>query len=129
MCVLQTCITLHQERCVLSSIKSEEYPEKAEFPPESCSKSGSNHAKTTNFGKFRVAGEINRGSLNEILTMHMGPDFVLVNVSVDFVDPILATEVEVTVARLDGAIKLAYPQVQRIFVELETWRAKDSGQG
>ncbi|MGZ6292053.1 MAG: cation diffusion facilitator family transporter, partial [Syntrophales bacterium] len=67
--------------------------------------------------------------VNEILTMHMGPDFILVNVSVDFVDPILATEVEVTVARLDGAIKRAYPQVQRIFVEVETWRAKDSGQG
>ena len=62
--------------------------------------------------------------------MHMGPDFVLVNVSVRiFVDPILATEVEVTVARLDGAIKQAYPQVQRIFVEVETWQAKDSGQG
>jgi cation diffusion facilitator family transporter len=66
--------------------------------------------------------------VNEILTMHMGPDFILVNVSVDFVDPILATEVEVTVAGLDRAIKRIYPQVQRVFVEVETWRAKDSGQ-
>jgi cation diffusion facilitator family transporter len=62
--------------------------------------------------------------VNEVLTMHMGPDFILVNISVDFVDPILATEVEATVARLDRAIKQAYPQVQRIFVEVETWRAK-----
>jgi hypothetical protein len=30
--------------------------------------------------------------VNEVLTMHMGPDFILVNISVDFVDPILATE-------------------------------------
>ena len=66
--------------------------------------------------------------VNEILTMHMGPDFILVNVSVDFVDPILATDVEVTVAGLDRAIKRAYPQVQRVFIEVETWRAKDSGQ-
>ena len=65
--------------------------------------------------------------VNEVLTMHMGPDFILVNVSVDFVDPILATEVEVTVAGLDRAIKKAYPQVQRVFVEIETWRAKGSG--
>lgn len=63
--------------------------------------------------------------VNEVLTMHMGPDFILVNISVDFVDPILATEVEVTVAGLDRTIKQAYPQVKRIFIEIETWRAKD----
>jgi len=54
--------------------------------------------------------------VNEVLTMHMGPDFILVNISVDFVDPILATAVEATVAGLDSAIKRAYPLVQRIFV-------------
>ena len=63
--------------------------------------------------------------VNEVLTMHMGPDFILVNISVDFVDPILATEVEVTVAGLERAIKRAYPEVQRIFIEVETWRAKE----
>jgi len=63
--------------------------------------------------------------VNEVLTMHMGPDFILVNISVDFVDPILATDVEVTVAKLDRDIKRAYPQVKRIFIEIETWRAKD----
>lgn len=64
--------------------------------------------------------------VNEVLTMHMGPDFILVNISVDFVDPILATEVEVTVAGLDRTIKQAYPQVQRIFIEVETWQAKEA---
>lgn len=63
--------------------------------------------------------------VNEVLTMHMGPDFILVNISVDFVDPILATAVELTVAGLDRAIKRAYPQVQRIFIEVETWQAKE----
>ena len=58
--------------------------------------------------------------------MHMGPDFILVNISVDFVDPILATAVEVTVAGLDRAIKRAYPMVQRIFIEVETWRRKEA---
>jgi cation diffusion facilitator family transporter len=66
--------------------------------------------------------------VNEVLTMHMGPDFILVNISVDFVDPILATAVEVTVAGLDRAIKRAYPQVQRIFIEVETWRRKEESQ-
>ena len=63
--------------------------------------------------------------VNEVLTMHMGPDFILVNISVDFVDPIFATAVEVTVAGLDRAIKQAYPHVQRIFIEIETWQAKE----
>jgi len=63
--------------------------------------------------------------VNEVLTMHMGPDFILVNISVDFVDPILATGVEATVAGLDGAIKRAYPQIQRVFIEVETWRTKE----
>ncbi len=62
--------------------------------------------------------------VNEVLTMHMGPNFILVNISVDFVDPIFATAVEVTVAGLDRAIKRAYPHVQRIFIEIETWQAK-----
>src|SRR5271157_2650015 len=62
MCVLQTCVTLHQERCVRSSIKSGEYPEKAEFLPESRLKSGSNYAEAKYFGKSQVAGVINRGS-------------------------------------------------------------------
>ena len=63
--------------------------------------------------------------VNEVLTMHMGPDFILVNISVDFVDPIFATAVEVTVAGLDGAIKQAYPHVKRIFIEIETWQSKE----
>ena len=55
----------------------------------------------------------------------LGPDFILVNISVDFVDPIFATAVEVTVAGLDRAIKQAYPHVQSIFIEIETWQTKE----
>jgi cation diffusion facilitator family transporter len=58
--------------------------------------------------------------LNEILTMHMGPDFILVNISVDFVDPITGEEIEATVAKLDKAIKNRYSNVKRIFIEAES---------
>lgn len=57
--------------------------------------------------------------INEVLTMHMGPDFILVNISVDFVDPISGDEIEKVVARLDKNIKTAFPNVKRIFVEAE----------
>ncbi len=49
-------------------------------------------------GIRRLAASLKEIShVNEILTMHMGPDFILVNISVDFVDPILADEIETTV--------------------------------
>ncbi len=57
--------------------------------------------------------------VNEVLTMHMGPDFILVNISVDFVDPITANEMEIIVANLDKSIKTKFPNVKRIFIEAE----------
>ena len=63
--------------------------------------------------------------VNEILTMQMGLDFILVNISVDFVDSISSAEVEATIAKMDWKIKQTYPDVKRIFVEAEEWRTKD----
>ena len=57
--------------------------------------------------------------INEILTMHMGPDFILLNLGVKFVDQITATKLEETVRSLDQQIKDAYPEVKRIFIEAE----------
>jgi cation diffusion facilitator family transporter len=55
--------------------------------------------------------------VNEVLTLHMGPDFILLNLSVDFDDTALAGEVEEAIAKLDSEIKQAYPKIKRIFVE------------
>jgi cation diffusion facilitator family transporter len=57
--------------------------------------------------------------VNEVLTMHMGPDFVLLNMSVDFRDNISADEVERAIGGMDSAIKQQYPQVKRVFIEAE----------
>jgi cation diffusion facilitator family transporter len=57
--------------------------------------------------------------VNELLTMHMGPDFILVNIAVDFTDDASAQEIERTIAALDRRIKDAYPNVKRVFVEAE----------
>jgi cation diffusion facilitator family transporter len=57
--------------------------------------------------------------VHEVLTMHMGPEFILVNISVKFADEIRATDIESTIARLDREIKLAFPAVKRLFVEAE----------
>ncbi len=57
--------------------------------------------------------------VNEILTMHMGPDFILLNLSVKFADDVTAAELEKTIARIEKRIRSDYPQVKRIFVEAE----------
>jgi len=61
-------------------------------------------------------------NINEVLTMHMGPDFVLVNVSIDFRDDIPASDLEDKIARMDSQIKESFPTVKRIFVEVESRR-------
>ncbi|MHC4824447.1 MAG: cation diffusion facilitator family transporter [Planctomycetota bacterium] len=58
--------------------------------------------------------------VNEVLTMHMGPDFVLANLSVDFRDGVDSAQVEETIARMDRSIKELYPVVKRVFVEAES---------
>ncbi len=60
--------------------------------------------------------------VNEVLTMHMGPDFVLATVSLDFADAIPAGDIERSIAVLDGEIKQAFPEIKRVFVEAEARR-------
>ena len=57
--------------------------------------------------------------VNEVLTMHMGPDFILANISVDFADAISARQVETDIAAIDRTIKQKYPQIKLVFLEAE----------
>lgn len=57
--------------------------------------------------------------VNEVLTMHMGPEFILVNVSVDFADDIHTGQVEEAAAEMDREIKKKFPNVKRVFIEAE----------
>ncbi|MGH8160724.1 MAG: cation diffusion facilitator family transporter [Gammaproteobacteria bacterium] len=59
-------------------------------------------------------------AVNEVLTMHVGPNFILVNISVAFADRINAARVADASARLDATIKQRYPRVKRVFIEAET---------
>ena len=60
--------------------------------------------------------------VNEVLTLHMGPDFILVNVGLDFDDTLPAGQVEQTAGRLSRAIKERWPRVKKVFVEAESWQ-------
>lgn len=65
------------------------------------------------------------GHVNEVLTLHMGPDFILVNISLDFMDEATADEIETTVEKLDKEIKKNYLQVKRVFVEAEARKSSN----
>ena len=57
--------------------------------------------------------------VNEVATLHMGPDFIVVTVSADFVDAISAEQLERSVTDLNGRIKGIDPRIQRVFIEAE----------
>ena len=77
----------------------------------------------------RVVGGIERiiseepaiARLNELLTMHLGPADVLVNLSLDFTDELSANDVEAAISALERRIKAAYPEVTRVFIEAQSW--------
>jgi cation diffusion facilitator family transporter len=60
--------------------------------------------------------------VNELATMHMGPDYILVNLSVDFSSDSSADDVERVVSQLDRELKESLPRVKRVFIEAEARR-------
>ena len=60
--------------------------------------------------------------MNVVLTLHMGPHFILLNLSVDFNDEVKAGEVEAAIERLTREIRAEHPDVKRVFVEAERSR-------
>jgi cation diffusion facilitator family transporter len=56
--------------------------------------------------------------LGEVLTMHLGPDQVLLNIEVQFKPGILVEEVDASIRRIEARIQIPYPQVTHIFVEV-----------
>jgi cation diffusion facilitator family transporter len=59
-------------------------------------------------------------ALNEIRTLHRGPDDVLLALSVDFEDNVPAGKVETAIYQLEIAIKQRFPVVKRLFIEVQS---------
>jgi len=60
--------------------------------------------------------------VNEVLTMHMGPDYILVNLSVEFNDEIHTEQMESVIAHIDKNIKQSFVNVKRVYIEAESWK-------
>jgi cation diffusion facilitator family transporter len=61
--------------------------------------------------------------LGAVLTMHLGPDAVLLNIEVSFTPGLTAEEIHEAVHRIERRIAEPYPQVSRIFIEVEALTA------
>ncbi|MCP4247369.1 MAG: cation diffusion facilitator family transporter, partial [bacterium] len=70
-----------------------------------------------------VSGHPGIKRVNELITMHMGPQSILVNISVDFADELSSNAVEAAAAEFNRLIKQAVPDVRRVFIEAESWTA------
>jgi len=58
--------------------------------------------------------------VNEVLTMHMGPEYVLATLSLEFADALTITELERTIEDLNQRIRAAHPEVKKVFIEAES---------
>lgn len=61
-------------------------------------------------------------SINELRTMHLAPNEILLALSIDFQDSISAGQVEETIYRLEQQIKSKYPDIRRLFIEVQSRR-------
>lgn len=62
--------------------------------------------------------------INEVLTLHMGPDFVLANISLRFKRDLKTGAIEDLISDMDKRIKKQHPHIKRIFIEAETMNGK-----
>jgi cation diffusion facilitator family transporter len=58
--------------------------------------------------------------VNELRTMHLAPNDILLALSIDFHDNLRVAEVEESISRIERDIKSRFPEVKRLFVEVQS---------
>ena len=61
--------------------------------------------------------------VNEVLTLHLGPRDILLTVSLDFKDNLSSRQVEEAISSFETRIKEKFPEITRVFIEAQSWRA------
>jgi divalent metal cation (Fe/Co/Zn/Cd) transporter len=59
--------------------------------------------------------------------MHLGPEDILVNLDINFVDGLSTDQVEEAIDRVERAIQEQLPAVKKIFVEAESLKKPSKG--
>lgn len=64
------------------------------------------------------SSEVNR--VNEMRTMHLAPNDILLALSLDFHDNLSVGEVEQSISRIERDIKGRFPDIKRLFIEVQS---------
>ena len=59
-------------------------------------------------------------AVNELLTMHLGPEDILLNISIDFSYELTSGGVERAISDLERQIKETFPAIKRLFIEVQS---------
>lgn len=62
--------------------------------------------------------------VNEVLTLQMGPDYVLATISLDFAAGASSDQVEQSVVMLESQITERLPVVKKVFIEAQAWNRR-----
>lgn len=57
--------------------------------------------------------------VNELRSMHMGPNDIILAISIDFEDDMTAGDVESEISELEREIKSKYPEMKHLFIEVQ----------
>ena len=76
--------------------------------------------RVTNSVREIIARNDSVKATNELLSMHLGPNDILLNVSLDFVDGIPAEDVEAAISEIEREIKKTHPAIRRVFIEAQS---------
>jgi divalent metal cation (Fe/Co/Zn/Cd) transporter len=69
-----------------------------------------------------VLSHPNVESIGRLLTMHMGPKDIVVNLDVDFQEGLTMNQVEASIDEIESAVRSVAPNAGQIFVEVESAR-------
>lgn len=57
--------------------------------------------------------------IGQMLTMHLGPDDILLNIEIQFTRGLAAEEIHKAIHRIEAAISEPFPEIQKVFIEVE----------
>ncbi|KQT83508.1 cation diffusion facilitator family transporter [Aurantimonas sp. Leaf443] len=59
-------------------------------------------------------------AVNELRTLHMGPNDVLLTMSVDFEDGVVSQRIEALVSEIETRLRRRFPLVRRVYIEVQS---------
>jgi cation diffusion facilitator family transporter len=83
--------------------------------------------KQVNLIRAAAAGGASVSAVHELLTMHLGPEEILLNIEIEFKADLNAEEVAQAIDRMEGRIRSSVPAVTRIFVEAKAIGRQQEG--